>query len=148
MLAKHTTNLIHKKHNDCQNDEFAYYLFTLRNPVDRIISWFAYEHPTEHTSLSSHPQKKKLFIDCYYTLEEPSIDGLGGDRKRTCSQREWKAIQGDIGYRYHNYYNFAYYRKQMEMHDPKGLIIAIRTEHLLEDWNLIENMLGGWWCLT
>jgi hypothetical protein len=134
---------MHTKYNDCRNDDFAYYLYTLRNPVDRIISWFAYERPGEPSNTTSYLQKKLLFVDCYSNLEELAVNGLGGDRKGACSDRAWEAIQGDVAYSAHNYYNFGYYRNQVEDHDPKGRIIAIRTEHLMEDWNSIEDMLGG-----
>jgi hypothetical protein len=111
--------------------------------MDRIISWFAYERPDGPSNHSSYPQRALLFVDCYYTLEELAVDGLEGDRNSTCPNRAWEAIQGEVGYGAHNYYNFGYYRSQVEDHDPKGRIIAIRTEHLLEDWNSIEDMLGG-----
>jgi hypothetical protein len=65
----------------------------------------------------------------------------------TCRQRAWAAILGERKFGDHNYYNYAYYRKEMEQlaHSKSTIIpqmLVLRTEHLEQDWNHLERLLS------
>jgi Sulfotransferase family len=47
-LPRSTTHIIHNQYNDCQHHDFDYYLFVVRDPLQRIQSWFNYELPYDN----------------------------------------------------------------------------------------------------
>lgn len=147
LLPRYTTDVFHRRYNGCRDHEFSVYLLSLRNPLERIMSWFAYEKPSGPHS-SYYKQTKPLFVDCYSTLNELAEHGLGNnddednnsEERESCKRRARHAIKGTRGYCCHNKYNYGFFNDQI---GPSKRIIAIRTEHLLDDWNSIERMLGG-----
>jgi hypothetical protein len=147
-LAQYTTSLIHRYSNSCLDDKpMSIFFFVVRNPLTRIQSWFEYERPRYQSGRSdSFMIKKPLFIDCKFdTLNLlGGRHGLGSSNTTSCSQRAWRAITGETGYKTHNKYNYGYYYKQVMNQDPNARIAVIRTEHLVQDWNSIETqMLDG-----
>ncbi len=141
-LISQTEHLIHNWINDCPEDD-EYYLFSLRDPVTRMKSWFTYERPPPGSTSSSYAYqiKKPLFIDCpfgtFYDLVE---QGLGDPAVYTnvsaaCHQRAWDALVGKTAYARHNYYNYQYYYK---LAPRNATVLAIRTEYLQQDWTSAE----------
>ena len=182
---------------DHDHDEYKYddFLITVRNPIERIVSWFYYMHP------SYPPQKLKRHISgcdgystifqCWDSIQAMAEDGLSFDfgisvnvsvsaaaktetnRNSTAntttwtnttskSDCQWLAQELVLGTRkcWHNYYNynFTYGRllqeaasastsssdqKRSRNRSRNITIYAIRTEHLEEDWGVIDRMLGG-----
>lgn len=141
-LPRYTTDVIHTTYNGCLDDKFNYYLFALRNPLTRIISWFQYEKVTKGQKNTFYKEKALLFVECYSTMNELAEKGLGrrGKSKTLCQKRAKMAIEGTQGFVAHNKYNFGFYLRQTP---PDSKIVAIRTEHLTEDWNSVEDVLGG-----
>jgi hypothetical protein len=57
-----------------------------------------------------------------------------------CRARARRAIVGEEQYGYHGYHNYRYHMRQVPVH---ATVAAIRSEHLVEDWNSIEAHLGS-----
>jgi len=137
-LGPYTTNIMHVKYDTCAREKIGIYLFTVRDPLDRLLSWFTYERPNGKTmSKREMKRKKPLFIDCgFQTMEELGEKMSEGDRTE-CSRVAWRAVTGSQGYRTHNKMNYGYYWRKI----PKNArIAAIRTEHLEQDWSSVERV--------
>jgi len=135
-LTLATRHLIKNMFNDCKDDT-PYYLFTARNPLERIESWFVYERPFNETA-KYYAKRKPLFVDCpFATISDLAERGLGGhsDVSAECQTRAWDAIEGRKPYAHHNYYNYRYYLDEIP-HDAS--LFVVRSEHLTDDWNSIE----------
>jgi hypothetical protein len=142
---------IHMDHGRCPRTTTAY-LVPIRNPVERIYSWFYFERileaPTNRTSRAW--PRKFLFVDCYAHLEDLAMDGLSqnvSDQiipadviEMTCPQRAWAGILGSRTVGVHNWYNYEYYHDMITQ--PTRLFV-LRTEHLVQDWDTVEKMFGG-----
>jgi hypothetical protein len=162
-LAPYTTSMLHTSVNGCRDDTFAWYLFVVRDPLERLKTWFAYERPRQATATTvsassqqvtsnnnpdANARKKLLFVDCpFSTLNDLGGEfGLGGNNATMCSQRAWQAVLGTKAYSEHNYYNYGYYWNQVTAmsRNSRLRILVLRTEHLSDDWKAIEmNILHG-----
>jgi len=145
LLPKYTTNVFHNGVNDCPDDA-AYFLFALRNPLERIKSWFVYDRPDPLVKVKgdhAFEGKKLLYLDCpFKTLNDLAELGLrdSGNATKACKGRAHAAIQGTERFGYHAFFNYGYYY----LPTPKNAkIMVARTEYLVEDWNSIEAILGG-----
>ena len=162
------------------------WILTVRNPVDRILSWYEYEHPQRQHSTEIVGNRILLYEECYSTMYELSTIGLqlaydydkhndghndnyennnsnssSNKQKKysyTCGKRAYQAITGQVGFQYHNYYNYQYYMDwiaHVQSHylnpssdtlrsDGSNInstnTLVLRTEHLEEDWNQLEDM--------
>lgn len=158
-LPQFATSMMHKELNDCQDYDFEFYMVSVRDPLERLKSWFAYERLAT-TSIATtasndeedddedeidelYAKRKQLFLDCpFHTMEDLGGElGLGGNKGNVCCQRAWDAVQGIEPYSDHNYYNFGYYYDQVLEMDRKPRIVVLRTEHLEQDWTAIETEL-------
>jgi len=156
LLPRYATNQIHNGVNDCW-DDMGYYMFTLRDPVSRLMSWFAYEKPGTHHH-SGNFGEPLLYLDCPYfrTLNDLVEIGLGeemdGDavrlkldpnvtHYRVCRGRAAGAVTGTERFGYHAFFNYQYYYHQLK--HSRSTITAIRQEHMVDDWNSMEKVLGG-----
>ena len=129
------------------------FLFALRDPVERIRSWFTYEHPRMGHIVEIKGNRPYLY-NCFPTLDELSRVGLqvalygpssnnNNGSLLSCAQRAWKAITGQEGFQYHNAYNYQYYFDWATHIAPTNMtIMAIRSEHLEEDWNRLQVLYG------
>jgi len=99
-LPLHTTNIMHTHYDTCERENIGLYLFTLRDPVSRMQSWFTYERPYNESVLD-YRFKKPLFVDCKFnTLNElGGSRGLGGKGRNMCSKMAWWAVQGIVGFK-------------------------------------------------
>jgi hypothetical protein len=147
-LLRYTGHLIHNWINDCPDDT-DFYLFSLRDPVARIKSWFTYERPAVGAPKDfEYRSKKPLFIDCpFKTFADLVEQGLGDSNIFTnvteiCHERAWDAIRGRRHYSRHNYYNYQYYLKRIKV-PRNATILAIRTEHLGADWASADRLLAN-----
>ena len=99
-LPQYTTNIMHTHYDTCERENIGLYLFTLRDPVSRMQSWFTYERPYSESVLD-YRFKKPLFVDCNFnTLNElGGSRGLGGNGRNMCSKMAWWAVQGIVGFK-------------------------------------------------
>jgi hypothetical protein len=170
VLSKHVLGKLHKnrdwgclKRNGRQRPELpAVWLFTLRHPLDRIVSWFHYEHLHLNHISETTSNRPALYGDCFDDMNDLSQIGLKQaweynstntetqpERESSdpnispkCAKRAWNAITGKVGYEYHNFYNYRYYRDWVDhvMGPTNYTILVIRSEHLEEDWSRLEEL--------
>jgi hypothetical protein len=146
LLPEYTTKWSHAGLYDCFDDS-AFYLFIVRNPLDRAISAFNYGKPYSWKKAKSRGEKhyqrlKSLYLDCFDTIGQLAEWGLSEDGNATaaCKRRAAEAIEGSTRFENHLYFNFQYH---LEMIPKDSRIITICTEHLVEDWNSAELAVGG-----
>ena len=139
------------------------WLFTIRSPIDRINSWFQYEHPNHELINEVLGNRPLLYDECFHSIEELSLRGLAnawkyskdasrnqlkGDNEtqrihdQKCAKRAWDAVTGNVAYQYHNFYNYGYYKRYIDyvMTGYNYSILVLRSEHLKEDWAGLEKL--------
>jgi Sulfotransferase family len=133
LLHRYTTHVHHSDINDC-SVRHDYYLVTVRDPVERLLSWYEYERR----------KLAELRKDCNFrTLNDLAVHGLGESNpwvSRACRDRARRAVVGEEQFGYHAYHNYGYHMRQVP---SNATVVAIRSEHLVEDWNSIEAYLGS-----
>lgn len=145
LLPVLTTHTFHRGVYDCQDDA-AYFLFVVRDPLARIMSAFNYDRPQQDEELPRKQlfHKKEFYLDCpFWTLEEVAQNGLlniDGTTSKTCRKRAKSAIMGIEQYIPHWFFNYQYY---YEFVPKNAKILVIRNEHIVDDYNSIEQLLGG-----
>ena len=174
VLSRHVLGKIHKnrdwgclKRNHINKKRLelpAVWMFSLRHPLDRIVSWFHYEHLHLNHIRETISNRRALYDDCFDDLNDLAQIGLkqaweyqnntnfktntdantNTDPKMSpkCAKRAWNAITGKVGYEYHNFYNYRYYKEWVDhvMGPTNYTILVIRTEHLEEDWSRLEEL--------
>ena len=150
----------HMRRNTCPHDT-ATYLVTLRNPVQRILSWFEFERtilPTRKNQQEEQMLRWKrslLFVECYSNMSALATHGLQPLREvkatkppnMTCPERAWAAITGARAFSYHEWYNYEHYwnalyeKRQMlsKNNNSTARLVVLRTEHIDEDWASITS---------
>jgi len=143
LLPHYTTHLFHANIDNCW-DDMGYYLFTVRNPIERMKSWFAYEKPGGASEAAWMRDRQSLYVDCPFPtlndLAERGLDFTVHDVSDECHFRAHRAVRGIERIGNHAYYNYRYY---LEAIKDSANITAIRQEHMVEDWNSMEQLLGG-----
>ncbi len=146
LLAATTAHSFHRSVYDC-SDEAAYYLFVIRNPLARALSAFNYAKPdlSEKHPFSKKFKDKEIYVDCdFWTLNDFAERGLSkgnnNDASDECRDRAKKALLGTGDNLVHWYFNYQYYYEAMPQ---DGDIVVIRNEHIVDDWNTVETLLGG-----
>lgn len=96
-----------------------HFLLTLRNPVDRIVSWYYFVHPDFPPEiLNRHKrgcQNYVQFYDCYRSIQDLTEDGLSSakddeprnEEHRVCRSIARRQITGKLQC-WHNAYNYNY----------------------------------------
>ncbi|KAL7503251.1 hypothetical protein ACHAXN_001061 [Cyclotella atomus] len=153
LLARYTTHMFHTNIYDCP-DDVPYYLFVVRNPLERIKSAFAYDKPKDWDEFRStmgekyYWLRKRLYDDCSFdTLEDMALRGLRnqttdakGAADPECQRRAVASLLGTEHFGCHFYYNYQFH---VEGIPSNATIVTIRTEHIVHDWNTVELELGG-----
>ena len=149
VFPKYATHMFHAQMYDCL-DNSAYFVFVIRNPLDRMISAFNYDNPSKDWKKfraeygEKHYQfRKKLYMDCpFTTIDELAQLGLSphGNATGACRRRAAAAIEGTEHFGCHFFFNYQYH---LEAIPKDASILTLRTEHLIEDWNTVEHNLGG-----
>lgn len=159
-LKEHTVGFVHVMLPWCTEGSFDAYLYTLRNPLDRLVSWYFYEHPINGGGYIS--EAKRAFHrwgdntnGCFRTLDEfarnafvPNDNATG--KVADCQRLAFSVANGRIPCNAHNAMGYAFYFKRMKEFSSRRrrqnnnmteLMLAIRTEHLAEDWDKLEDAL-------
>eukprot|EP00986_Skeletonema_menzelii_P015240 scaffold11346_cov154-Skeletonema_menzelii.AAC.3 len=145
LLAATTAHSFHRGVYDC-SDEAANYLFVIRNPLARALSAFNYAKPdlSEKHPFSKRYKDKEIYVDCdFWTLNDFAERGLVKDSHnatKECQSRAKNALLGTENNLVHWYYNYQFYYESMP---PNANIVVIRNEHIVDDWNSVETLLGG-----
>jgi hypothetical protein len=144
------------------------YLYSLRDPVDRVVSWYQYMHPrnclTNQPSAACNLKKDKshwglqFYRDCFPTVnlffrliaQTESAQQVRGSRGFNntidgCSQLAVDTLQGrgPEGPTNHLYFNYFYMANQTIMHYPDKEVMVVRQEFLWKDLQSVEGFLGG-----
>ena len=120
---------------------FREYVVTLRNPIDRIISWYYYEHPATITSkYRNHCHLKQLHRwanntdGCFASLDEFARSAIpsslrdqkshqeGGElfvrdskgNRVACSDLAYRVASGKTPCPAHNFFNYQYYEQSIQ----------------------------------
>jgi len=154
LLPRRTTNMFHADCYDC-HDESAYFLFVVRNPLERIKSAFLYERPYGVNWLKNNfPQyyekRKAFYMDCPFRFMEDwaqiglmGKSGSKGSKYRVsdeCQSVAHHAVWGTRRYQEHLFFNYQFH---LEGIPENAKVLTIRNEHLVDDWNHIEHYIGG-----
>lgn len=139
-----TTHAFHRGVYDCQDDA-AYFLFVIRDPLARMMSAFNYDRPQiNNTKPKSDLFKTQdFYVECpFWTLNDVAQSGLlgNGDASNNCQRKARLALQGKKEFIPHWYFNYQYY---YEFIPENAKLLVIRNEHIVDDWNSIEYLLGG-----
>ena len=149
VFSQYATHMFHSQMYNCEDDS-AYFVFVVRNPLDRMLSAFNYDNPSKDWEKfrreygeKHYNFRKKLYMDCpFTTFDELAQRGLSshGDATDVCRHRAAAAIDGTEHFGCHFYFNYQFH---LEAIPSDATIMTIRTEHLIEDWNTVEYELGG-----
>lgn len=154
LLPRRTTNMFHADVYDCY-DESAYFLFVVRNPLERIKSAFLYERPYGVNWLKDnfpeyYEKRKAFYMDCPFRFMEDWVQigllgktGSKGKEYRvseTCKEIARQAVWGTRHYQEHLYFNYQFH---LEGLPDNAKVLTIRNEHLMNDWNQVEQYIGG-----
>lgn len=120
--------------------EYREFVVILRNPIDRIISWYYYEHPaTIASKYRNHCHLKQLHRwanssdGCFASLDEFARSAMplslrnqsvygGGERlvedakgrRVACSDLAYKVASGKTPCPAHNFFNYQYYEQSIQ----------------------------------
>jgi hypothetical protein len=160
---------IHRVHHyKCEEDAGVNaFLVTLRNPLDRLISWYYFEHPRDFNGPKrmwrNNICTKKRFhqwpgnpVGCFRNLDDFAQHSIPPHQNTTnssltkaaqgCQELAWDVARGEVQCFMHNAMGYGYYVDQMKaLHKPNRTytMLAIRTEHLTDDWDTLEEAFGG-----
>jgi hypothetical protein len=197
LLSQHTIGIFHSKALNPSNapQKATTFLWSLRNPIDRIKSWFYYSHPdncglVDWLSNACRLQKATsggafdFYRLCFATVEEfaQALNSKSKSDKgehvpvvvnntntttttgRTCQEIARSGVAGQFWdgkkKRYmdfhanqlrtlpspdesHLFFNHMYYAESTIDAFPDKEVMVVRTEHLWEDLQGIESILGG-----
>lgn len=131
------------------NPQAAAYIVPIRNPIERIRSWFYFEQ----TGVGG------LHTDaCYHNSFERLVDNLESAvnstfpvavENMTCAQTAWAALMGARRIGCNSFYNFEYYYGEAQRHPPshgrskEQPMLVVRTEHIEADINAANRLIGG-----
>jgi hypothetical protein len=149
VFPRYTTNMFHAQIYDCDDHTTTYFIFVVRNPLDRWISAFNYDNPsTDWEGFRLQFGEKhfnfryKLYAECPFNTVNDVGEALSADSNVTdvCKRRAEASIDGTEHFGCHHYFNYQFH---LEAIPENATIMTIRTEHLIEDWNSVEFNLGG-----
>lgn len=130
---------------------------SLRDPLDRIVSWYHYEI---HGGKQDHSCVSKMnwcFPDFNAMAENLTAPADGAT---PCQRHAWSIVRGERYCIQHNRFNFRHYDQAMQTwqrehdaadqnnnndtsHRRPAHVWALRSEFLAADWNTLEALVGG-----
>ena len=148
------------------------WLIALRNPIDRLISAYQYSHPAncqdatllpnstkgcinhfilnkqQPTQPKNEQQLTQVFVHCFPNADMETFALAAIQSNDDCSRLARAYVQGNgpifpIPHLQYNYQHYA--SKVLDVYDAdyKKEFFGIRTEHLSEDFQNLNEMLGG-----
>jgi hypothetical protein len=131
----------HMGNNRC--DKAAAFLFVMRNPLERFLSSYFYER-----RLRRYTCNQQLH-GCFLSLEDfalHTIPPVNSTHPFGCRKLAWDVTTGKEPCVSHNAFGYSYYLyrfQQMSRETQRPYVLAIRSEHLAEDWDKLETGFGG-----
>jgi hypothetical protein len=165
-----------KAHHVAHNGDYAFYVWTVRDPLERTISSFVYQHPA-NIQVRQAKYWQRLYqrgqpsFACFPTLERfatalGDVNQYPGDdddngypfnattvNNTNCTRLARAIMDNKVAIPAHLYYSFHWLlqqhifpttRTKNEANDGDDATIhlAIRTEHLWDDWTTANQWLG------
>lgn len=147
-ISKQVQDYYHTRKPDAEN--FTSFMVTIRDPIDRIVSWFLYQHP-ENEMYPSLQESLKLW-DCYQEIDDLATKGLApideeqslSAKDKECKKFATDAFSGKVipNLFPHLLMNYQFYMERI-LQNESNEIFVIRTENFWVDWQTINYMLGG-----
>jgi hypothetical protein len=141
---------------ECEEKNFTSFLYILRNPLDRLVSWYFYEHPRASKSPKSSCSNKFHHWEnntngCFDSLDEFAVNAVlptngATSNKSECQRLAFSVARGEKGCNQHNAMGYAFYENRMKEISQANItyqMLAIRTEHLADDWDQLDQAFGG-----
>ena len=119
------------------------FLFSVREPIDRIISTYNY-HREEYTK--SNYTKYKRFYECFPSGLNDMVNMMrrNNDTERPCTVLGENVLKGKTaGGGEHFQLNYNYYHDYTIGNYPNYSVSVIRTERMWDDITKLEQALGG-----
>jgi hypothetical protein len=149
----------------CKKKNVTSFVYTLRNPLDRLISWYFYEHARSR----SYSQPKRYRAEknscankefhkwenntngCFDSLDDFAMNSvlptnITSSKKSRCQLLAFQVARGEKLCDYHNAMGYVFYEnrlKELSQANRTYLMLGIRTEHLADDWDRLEQAFGG-----
>lgn len=126
-------------------NKFTSFLVTARHPIDRLISWFLYQHPlNDCENWEENYTESSAFkvFECYPELDKLVRNGLRMNGNSDCEKAAFDCVIGKDKGCEHMYHNYEWYLNGI-LNDPNKEIFVLRTENFWDDWESINNILGG-----
>lgn len=151
-------------YNASEIEDATSFLFTVRNPVDRIISAYKYQHPvlcnrnvgssslgcrwTNFLEKDGHPIKILYGDESCTTLEMLAQSSMGpwsNTSTPACRKVARKVVQGH-GHKFytgHLHFNYEYYANKTIHRYPNKEVFVVRTDREIQDVEDLDRKLGG-----
>jgi hypothetical protein len=163
-IAQIPTQRVHLKSGQDKYSQYQQFLVNVRNPVDRLISWYNYELQSydkeprwqQGGSASINFERlKACFPQGIGQIIQEGLNGRAGDSASTsselsfpeCQQLAKDCLKGDIMCFGHNFYNYEVYAedllrwKQEQQTPHKDIRIdVIRSEYSMSDFETIVDL--------
>ena len=132
-------------------DLYVNWLVLIRDPIDRILSSWIFEQVDNYPFKKNprpHAFKYELF-ECYNHLDVLLTNGVfvNNDGDDLCPLLARQLFQSPLcgeGYGiYHFQFNYSHYYTKLLQEAHNKRIFALRSEHMLEDLNAVEVLLGA-----
>jgi hypothetical protein len=133
------------------------FLWSVRNPMDRVTSWFDHSNPANNRG--RHAKRTNVWANDFYglchqdadafarslgkqqTLDHVPVNSTTGE---SCSQLSWRGVNGKASWQAgHLHFNYKFYADLTTGKFPDTEVMAVRTEHMWDDLQNIEHMVGG-----
>lgn len=127
-------------------DNTNVFLFTVREPIDRLISTYNYHRGTGD---SNKIPTKLQFYDLFYNKCFPGglddmITMLRSNTKPNCTPLGMNTLTGRALHGgWHFRFNYLHYKNYTMDQSPDHAVAVIRTEHLWDDVVHLDKLLGG-----
>ena len=119
------------------------FLFTVRDPISRLISAYNY-HKHEYRNVTKFPSHAKFYTQCFSDGFDAMIDDLRNLSSVECSKMGVSSLLGKIRTGgLHFEFNYEYYMKYTLGQRPNHAVAVVRTEHMWEDVVHLDQVLGG-----
>ena len=133
------------------------FLFTLRNPISRVISSYNHDHSDNSKETDNYIKKMRsiFYHDCFPTIEDLANVLSKKQKNETFLHEDNVTIDcfaigkqtlqgfGHVLYNTHLAKNYAWYTKFTTKIYPQKEVLALRTDHLWDDIIHLNSLLGG-----
>jgi hypothetical protein len=120
------------------------FLFTVREPIDRIISAYNF-HRQLFRQGNADNDYPKFYKECFPNGIDAAVDTLRRVNRTVCMKLGVEVFSGQKfhGGGRHFRFNYGYYKRKTIDESPNHAVAVIRTERLWDDVIHLDRLLGG-----